>query len=187
MEDEQATLAWMDRALDVAREALEHGEVPVGCLLVCGGEELGRGRNEVNETKNATRHAEMVAIDRVLEWCEQNNKVYQEVFPKIVLYVTVEPCIMCASAVRLMKIPRVIYGCKNERFGGCGSVVNIASGDLVDTGEPFECFSGYRAKEAVELLQAFYRQENPNAPKSKVRKKKKRSSSGTDGIQKPAE
>ncbi|NXD16183.1 ADAT2 deaminase, partial [Nothocercus nigrocapillus] len=141
-----------------AREALEHGEVPVGCLLVCDGEVLGQGRNEVNETKNATRHAEMVAIDRVLEWCEQNNKAYQEVFPKIVLYVTVEPCVMCASAVRLM----IIYGCKNERFGGCGSIVNIASGDLVDTGEPFECSSGYRAKEAVELLQAFYRQENPN-------------------------
>ncbi|NWX90369.1 ADAT2 deaminase, partial [Nothoprocta pentlandii] len=146
-----------------AREALEHGEVPVGCLLVRDGAVLGQGRNEVNETKNATRHAEMVAIDRVLEWCEQNNKVYQEVFPKIVLYVTVEPCIMCASAVRLMSILFIHAGCETiSRFGGCGSVVNIASGDLVDTGEPFECFSGYRAKEAVELLQAFYRQENPN-------------------------
>ncbi|XP_067149729.1 tRNA-specific adenosine deaminase 2 [Apteryx mantelli] len=187
MADEEAALAWMDQALDVAREALEHGEVPVGCLLVCDNEVLGKGRNEVNETKNATRHAEMVAIDRVLEWCQQSNKVYEEVFPKTVLYVTVEPCIMCAAALRLMKIPRVIYGCQNERFGGCGSVLNIASGDLVDTGEPFECIAGYRAKEAVELLKAFYRQENPNAPKSKVRKKKHRSLSSTDGIQKLTE
>uniref|UniRef100_A0A8B9Q5T5 CMP/dCMP-type deaminase domain-containing protein n=1 Tax=Apteryx owenii TaxID=8824 RepID=A0A8B9Q5T5_APTOW len=120
------------------REALEHGEVPVGCLLVCDNEVLGKGRNEVNETKNATRHAEMVAIDRVLEWCQQSNKVYEEVFPKTVLYVTVEPCIMCAAALRLMSILWLIYGCQNERFGGCGSVLNIASGDLVDTGEPFE-------------------------------------------------
>ncbi|XP_050172830.1 tRNA-specific adenosine deaminase 2 [Myiozetetes cayanensis] len=171
---EAATLAWMDQALDVAKEALEKGEVPVGCLLVYDGEVIGRGRNEVNETKNATRHAEMVAIDQVLDWCKQHNRDYTEVFPQLVLYVTVEPCIMCAAAVRLMKIPRVVYGCRNERFGGCGSVLSISSDDMVNTGEPFECTSGYRAEEAVELLRAFYRQENPNAPKSKVRKKDRR-------------
>ncbi|NXI34601.1 ADAT2 deaminase, partial [Galbula dea] len=154
-----------------AKEALENGEVPVGCLLVYDGEVIGRGRNEVNETKNATRHAEMVVIDQVLDWCKQHSRDYTEVFPQSVLYVTVEPCIMCAAAVRLMKIPRVVYGCRNERFGGCGSVLSISSDDMVDTGEPFECISGYRAKEAVEMLKAFYRQENPNAPKSKVRKK----------------
>uniref|UniRef100_A0A8C4V145 tRNA-specific adenosine deaminase 2 n=1 Tax=Falco tinnunculus TaxID=100819 RepID=A0A8C4V145_FALTI len=157
-----------------AKEALENGEVPVGCLLVHNGEVIGRGRNEVNETKNATRHAEMVAIDQVLDWCKQRNRDYNEVFAHSILYVTVEPCIMCAAAVRLMKIPRVVYGCRNERFGGCGSVLSISSDDMVDTGEPFECISGYRAKEAVEMLKAFYRQENPNAPKPKVRKKDNR-------------
>ncbi|NWU49024.1 ADAT2 deaminase, partial [Dromas ardeola] len=149
-----------------AKEALENGEVPVGCLVVYNGEAIGRGRNEVNETKNATRHAEMVAIDRVLDWCKQHNRDYTEVFPQTVLYVTVEPCIMCAAAVRLMSILSCLF-----RFGGCGSVLSISSDDMVDTGEPFECVSGYRAKEAVEMLKAFYRQENPNAPKSKVRKK----------------
>ncbi|KAJ7419166.1 hypothetical protein WISP_55472 [Willisornis vidua] len=103
-EPEAAVLAWMDQALDVAKEALEKGEVPVGCLLVYDGEVIGRGRNEVNETKNATRHAEMVAIDQVLDWCKQHNRDYTEVFPQLVLYVTVEPCIMCAAAVRLMSI-----------------------------------------------------------------------------------
>ncbi|KAM9196493.1 tRNA-specific adenosine deaminase 2 [Mergus octosetaceus] len=174
MEDEATRVAFMQRALDVARGALEVGEVPVGCLLVYEGRVLGQGRNEVNETKNPTRHAEMVAIDQVLDWCQQNNKNHEEVFSNSVLYVTVEPCIMCAAAVRLMKIPRVVYGCQNERFGGCGSVLSISSDDMVDTGEPFECMSGYYAKEAVELLKAFYRQENPNAPKSKVRKKDRR-------------
>ncbi|XP_005043946.1 PREDICTED: tRNA-specific adenosine deaminase 2 [Ficedula albicollis] len=157
-----------------AREALEKGEVPVGCLLVYDGEVIGRGRNEVNETPQATRHAEMVAIDRVLDWCKQHERDYREVFPQLVLYVTVEPCIMCAAALRLMKIPRVVYGCRNERFGGCGSVLSISSDAMVDSGDPFECSSGYRAEEAVELLKAFYRQENPNAPKSKVRKKDRR-------------
>nr|XP_010304657.1 PREDICTED: tRNA-specific adenosine deaminase 2 [Balearica regulorum gibbericeps] len=138
-------------------------------------ENIIKGENESFKLKSATRHAEMVAIDQVLDWCKQHNTDYTEVFAHSILYVTVEPCIMCAAAVRLMKIPRVVYGCRNERFGGCGSVLSISSDDMVDTGEPFECISGYRAKEAVELLKAFYRQENPNAPKSKVRKKDHRS------------
>ncbi|NWV37519.1 ADAT2 deaminase, partial [Grantiella picta] len=145
-----------------AREALQKGEVPVGCLLVYNGEVIGRGRNEVNETKNATRHAEMVAIDEVLDWCKQHNRDYKEVFPQLVLYVTVEPCIMCAAAVRLMSILSCLLTPGNSRFGGCGSVLSISSDDMVDSGDPFECSSGYRAEEAVELLKAFYRQENPN-------------------------
>ncbi|XP_029452374.1 tRNA-specific adenosine deaminase 2 isoform X2 [Rhinatrema bivittatum] len=132
---------------------------------------LGQGRNEVNETKNATRHAEMVAVDQVLAWCRQNCKNPVEVFEQTVLYVTVEPCIMCAGALRLLKIPLVVYGCQNERFGGCGSVLNIAADDLLGTGTSFECIAGYRAEEAVEMLKTFYKQENPNAPKSKARKK----------------
>ncbi|XP_026641880.1 tRNA-specific adenosine deaminase 2 isoform X2 [Microtus ochrogaster] len=119
----------------------------------------------------ATRHAEMVAIDQVLDWCHQHSHRPADVFEHTVLYVTVEPCIMCAAALRLMKIPLVVYGCQNERFGGCGSVLNIASADLPNTGRPFQCIPGYRAEEAVELLKTFYKQENPNAPKSKVRKK----------------
>ncbi|NXW78006.1 ADAT2 deaminase, partial [Hirundo rustica] len=157
-----------------AKEALEKGEVPVGCLLVYEGEVIGRGRNEVNETKNPTRHAEMVAIDEVLDWCKQHKRNYREVFPQLVLYVTVEPCIMCAAAIRLMSILSWSHTGKLCRFGGCGSVLSISSDDMVDSGDPFECSSGYRAEEAVQLLKAFYRQENPNAPKSKVRKKDRR-------------
>ncbi|KAH0622358.1 hypothetical protein JD844_024595 [Phrynosoma platyrhinos] len=134
--------AWMDRALEMAKEALENGEVPVGCLMVFNNEVIGKGKNEVNETKNATRHAEMVAIDQARDWCHQHKKDLEEVFLHTVLYVTVEPCIMCAAALRLM-----------------------------NTGKPFQCIAGYRSEEAVEMLKTFYRQENPNAPKSKVRKK----------------
>ncbi|KAB1275638.1 tRNA-specific adenosine deaminase 2 [Camelus dromedarius] len=154
-----------------AREALENIEVPVGCLMVFNNEVVGKGRNEVNQTKNATRHAEMVAIDQALDWCRHSGKNSSEVFEHTVLYVTVEPCIMCAAALRLIKIPLVVYGCQNERFGGCGSVLDIASADLPNTGRPFRCIPGYRAEEAVEMLKTFYKQENPNAPKSKVRKK----------------
>ncbi|XP_051775495.1 tRNA-specific adenosine deaminase 2 [Erpetoichthys calabaricus] len=162
---------WMQKAFDMAKNALDNGEVPVGCFMVYNNNILGRGRNEVNETKNATRHAEMVAIDQVLDWCRHNNKDPADVFRSTVLYVTVEPCIMCAGALRLLNIALVVYGCKNERFGGCGSVLNIPADHLPHTGAPFKCISGYRSEEAVELLKMFYKQENPNAPKSKVRKK----------------
>lgn len=161
---------WMQKAFDMAKEALENGEVPVGCLMVYNNEVLGRGRNEVNETKNATRHAEMVALDHVLQWCHQENRNSKEVFKETVLYVTVEPCIMCAGALRLLNIPLVVYGCRNERFGGCGSVLNVPADELPRTGAPFKCISGFRSEEAVELLKLFYKQENPNAPKPKTRK-----------------
>ncbi|XP_006915421.1 tRNA-specific adenosine deaminase 2 isoform X2 [Pteropus alecto] len=133
---------WMEAAMQMAKEALENIEVPVGCLMVYNSEVVGKGRNEVNQTKNATRHAEMVAIDQALDWCHQNGKSPSEVFECTVLYVTVEPCIMCAAALRLMSILQL----------------NV-------------CIRGYRAEEAVEMLRSFYKQENPNAPKSKVRKK----------------
>ncbi|XP_043916084.1 tRNA-specific adenosine deaminase 2 isoform X4 [Protopterus annectens] len=162
---------WMHRAFEMAKEALKNGEVPVGCLMVYENMILGQGRNEVNETKNATRHAEMVAIDQVLAWCRLNERDWHDVVKRTVLYVTVEPCIMCAAALRLLNIPLVVYGCQNDRFGGCGSVLSIPSDDLSNTGKPFQCISGYRHEEAVEMLKTFYRQENPNVPKSKARKK----------------
>lgn len=161
---------WIDTAFDMAKEALENGEVPVGCLMVYNDEVIGKGRNEVNKTKNATRHAEMVALDQVLEWCRHRDADFRAVCERTALYVTVEPCIMCAAALRLAHIPMVVYGCGNDRFGGCGSVLDVSSADLPHTGTPFKCVSGCRAEEAVEMLRTFYRQENPNAPNPKVKK-----------------
>ncbi|PIO33816.1 hypothetical protein AB205_0049140, partial [Aquarana catesbeiana] len=119
-------------------DALDNGEVPVGCLMVYDNQLVGQGRNEVNETKNATRHAEMVAVDQVLDWCRKNDKNSAQVFENTILYVTVEPCIMCAGALRLLRIPLVVYGCHNERFGGCGSVLNVAADDIPATGAQFQ-------------------------------------------------
>ncbi|XP_062267423.1 tRNA-specific adenosine deaminase 2 [Platichthys flesus] len=161
---------WMINAFKMARDALENGEVPVGCLLVHEDQVVGRGRNEVNQSKNATRHAEMVALDQLLDWCRQSKLDVKSVCERTALYVTVEPCIMCASALRLINIPVVVYGCRNERFGGCGSVLDVSSANLPQTGTTFKCVSGHRAEEAVEMLKTFYKQENPNAPKPKPRK-----------------
>ncbi len=105
-----------------AEEALEAGEVPVGCVIVRGKEIIGRGRNRTNETKNGTRHAEFYAIDQVIQTYPDS---YEEILSQSTLYVTVEPCIMCAGALRHVGIKKVYFGCGNERFGGCGSILDV--------------------------------------------------------------
>lgn len=97
----------------------------MGCIMVYKNQIIGTGRNEVNETKNATRHAELVAIDQVKLWCEKRCLCFEEVLGECCLYVTVEPCIMCSAALRYLGVPKVVFGCANERFGGCGSILNI--------------------------------------------------------------
>lgn len=161
---------WMKCAFDMAKDALDNGEVPVGCLLVHQDQVIGRGRNQVNQTKNATRHAEMVAVDQLLDWCLHSNRDARGVCERTALYVTVEPCVMCTAALRLLHIAVVVFGCRNERFGGCGSVLDVASADLPQTGTRFQFVPGHRSDEAIQMLKTFYQQENPNAPKPKTRK-----------------
>ena len=142
---------------------------------------VGCGRNEVNITKNATQHAEIIATDQVKHYCQLNGLDYIDVFRQCSLYVTVEPCIMCAAAIRLLCIPKVVYGCLNERFGGCGSILNVhhdmydgdkrlaCNGDQLP-GKPFNLTSGIYAEQAIDLLQRFYLQTNPNAPKPTIKR-----------------
>lgn len=159
----------MKKALEMAEEAYQNNEVPVGCVFVHNNQIVGRGRNETNVTKNGTRHAELVAIDRMTN---QDGFSLDE-FPNTTLYVTVEPCIMCASALRQIHIGEVVYGCANERFGGCDSVLQVnqeKTGDLDGSGYP--CYGGYYRDEAVLMLRKFYIRENATAPQP--RKKTKR-------------
>ncbi len=166
----------MNRAFELAKEALAVAEVPVGCVFqidsecttteVNGrmsevGRILGEGRNEVNESKNASRHAEMVAIDRLISLCHSEGRNVAETFRNCTLYVTVEPCIMCASALKQLGVKKIVFGCRNERFGGLGSVVNVfRSSDS----QHIEVLEGIRKEEAIALLRKFYLRENPTAP-----------------------
>ncbi|XP_050294848.1 tRNA-specific adenosine deaminase 2 [Anthonomus grandis grandis] len=153
---------FMEKAFDYAKQALANQEVPVGCIFVLDNDILAVGRNEVNETKNATRHAEMVCIDQIVD--KGNSR---DIFRKIDVFVTVEPCIMCAAALYNLKVHSVTFGCKNDRFGG-STVCNVA-----DILKPVTVVKGgYRADEAMQLLKEFYKGQNPNAPESKVKKKK---------------
>ncbi|GAA47311.1 tRNA-specific adenosine deaminase 2 [Clonorchis sinensis] len=90
----------MEVAFELAMEALDAGEVPVGCVFIRNGTIIAKGRNEVNATKCAIEHAEMVAIRRLEQWCMQHQLSLADTLRDSELYVTVEPCIMCASALR---------------------------------------------------------------------------------------
>ncbi|KAJ2795494.1 tRNA(adenine34) deaminase, partial [Coemansia helicoidea] len=151
-------LRHMTEALRMADEAYEAAEVPVGCVFVLDGEVVGRGRNETNVAKNGTRHAELVAIDRMLA-----GGFAVADFGRTALYVTVEPCVMCASALRQIGIGEVFYGCANDRFGGCESVLHVNSDADLD-GSPYPAEGGYYRDQAILMLRKFYVRENATAP-----------------------
>lgn len=157
-------VGFMDKAFSYAYEALAEKEVPVGCILVYNNEIRGVGRNTVNETKNATRHAELNCIDQLYEYCTSNSLDHKKVFSETSVYVTVEPCIMCAAALYDLGIKNVVYGCKNDRFGG-QTVFNVAQ--VLNTRTVVK--GGHRSEEALNLLKEFYDGVNPNAPPSKVK------------------
>lgn len=163
---------YFNDAMLLAQEALQAQEVPVGCVFIYGNEIIASSRNTVNETHNATRHAELNCIDQVIEYCKKSQQNHFEVFKNIDVFVTVEPCIMCAAALYELKIKSISYGCKNDRFGGetVFNVSNVIESNCVMNG-------GVRSDEAMHLLKEFYMGTNPNAPDPKI--KKGRSSKGT--------
>lgn len=117
----EADVAYMRRALQEARDAMALGEVPVGCLFVdlATGGVLAVGSNQTNRTRNGTRHCEMIAIDAMLSQHGVDS------FSRARLYVTLEPCIMCAAALQQVGVAEVVFGAPNTRFGGCGGVLCV--------------------------------------------------------------
>lgn len=138
---------YMRLALDLAKQSAEEGEVPVGCIITCGDEIVGRGRNRRERGKNALYHAETTAID---EACRTLGgwRLWQ-----CTLYVTLEPCPMCAGAIINARIPRVVYGAGDIKNGACGSVTDLFS--LKDAFHP-KAESGLLAEECAALLSAFF-------------------------------
>ena len=180
---------WMQSAIAIARQGLDVGEVPVGCIILyhpsstpiatatapsqCSSSHsiIATAHNEVTRTRNATRHAELVALDRALDYCAAHSLAPSAVLRFCTMYVTCEPCIMCAPATLAgpTALQRVVYGCANERFGGCGSVGDI--GLLLTTNSSERLCGGVCALECALLLKQFYEQTNPNAPPHKRKQK----------------
>ena len=143
MEDRDYMLA----ALELAKEAAAEGEVPVGCVITRNGEIVGRGRNRREKGKTALAHAEIEAIGaacaRLGGW-----RLWE-----CTLYVTLEPCPMCAGAIINARIPRVVYGASDSKFGAVGSVCSLF--DTRFNHHPV-VESGIREAEAAALMTEFF-------------------------------
>ncbi|XP_046396579.1 tRNA-specific adenosine deaminase 2 [Ischnura elegans] len=185
-----------ERAFDKAKEGLAAGEVPIGCVFAYFPDKvsaedkplqpviIAESYNSPNLTRNPTRHAEINAIEIAMEWADEHNIPQASLWPRTSVIVTVEPCVMCASALLSLGVRHVRFGCHNFRFGGCGSVVDVPGvfGPKPEdagcsTKESTKFVGGWRGEEAVMLLKEFYKGENPNAPADKARKKRGRKKS----------
>ena len=141
-------LKFMDEALALAAEAAAEGEVPVGCVIVRNGEIVGRGRNRRETGKTALGHAEIEAsydANRILG----GGRLWE-----CTLYVTLEPCPMCAGAIVNARIPRVVFGASDAKCGACGSVCDLFS---MEFNHHPTVTRGIREEEAATLLADFFR------------------------------
>ena len=143
MTDEQ----YMDEALALAREAAAEGEVPVGCVIVRGDSIVGRGRNRRETDKTALGHGE---CDAIADACRNLGgwRLWD-----CTLYVTLEPCPMCAGAIINARIPRVVYGVSDKKCGACGSVCDLFS---MEFNHHPAVEKGIREEECAALLQEFF-------------------------------
>ena len=139
--------AYMERALELAREAAEHGEVPVGCVIVHGGKIIGQGRNQREEKQDVRSHAEM---EEMAEACKTLGSWRLEGCD---MYVTLEPCPMCAGAILNARIPRVFYGARDAAMGACGGVLNLFMENFPH--HP-QLVGGICAEESRALLASFF-------------------------------
>ena len=140
-------LKFMDEALALAREAAAEGEVPVGCVIVRNGEIVGRGRNRRETAKTALGHAEIEAI------ADANARLGGWRLWDCTLYVTLEPCPMCAGAIINARIPRIVYGASDAKCGATGSVCDLFT---MDFNHHPEVTRGIREEEAAALLTEFF-------------------------------
>ena len=140
-------IEYMQVALQLAREAAAEGEVPVGAVVVRDGEIIGAGRNRREVNKNALAHAELEAIHNACTHLGGWQLV------GCTLYVTLEPCPMCAGAIINSRIERVVQGAMNPKAGSCGSLVNLF--DLPYNHRP-EIVSGVCGDECAALLKEFF-------------------------------
>ncbi len=139
---------YMRMALDQARQALETGDVPVGCVVTDReGRVIGRGRNRRQERQNAVRHAEIEAIEAA---CAAAGSWRLD---GCALYVTLEPCPMCAGAIINARIPTVVYGAKEPQTGSCGSVINLFEERY---GHRPAIYGGVLEEECAALLRSFF-------------------------------
>jgi tRNA(adenine34) deaminase len=139
---------FMYAALQEAERAYHDDEVPVGAVVVHRNKIIGRGYNQIEKLKDATAHAEMIAITSA------SNNLQNWRLNECSIYVTLEPCIMCTGAILSSRIENLYFGASDSKFGACGSVHNLAENSK--TNHTIKVFSGILAKESEDLLKSFF-------------------------------
>ena len=139
---------YMKEALKQAKKAYALGEVPIGCVIVHEGKIIGRGYNRRNTDKNTLAHAEITAINKA-------SKVIGDWrLEECTLYVTLEPCQMCAGAIVQARIPEVVMGCMNPKAGCAGSILNIL--EMPQFNHQVKVTRGILEKECSQMLKTFF-------------------------------
>jgi tRNA(adenine34) deaminase len=141
---------WMREALELARACLEHGDVPIGCVVVRDGERVGAAGNERELQRDPTAHAEVLALRAASE------SVGSWRLDGCALYVTLEPCAMCAGAIVLARVDRVVFGAVDPKAGFAGSLGNLVQDPRLN--HRAELIAGVEADASVELLRTFFRE-----------------------------
>ncbi|MBU3699110.1 MAG: 16S rRNA (cytidine(1402)-2'-O)-methyltransferase [Candidatus Kapabacteria bacterium] len=148
---------YMRQALELAAGAAAEGDVPVGCVIVCNDEVIGRGSNEIQRKADPTRHAEVVAIEEAVR--AKGEKFLAD----CTLYVTLEPCTMCAGAIVLARIPTVVYGAADPKTGACRSLFELVDDPRLNHAAIVR--SGILEDECSSMLSAFFaRQRSDDGP-----------------------
>ena len=157
---DQEKIFFMKEALKEAEIALKNDEIPIGCVLVKEGRIIGRGHNAREELQRAVMHAEIMAIEEGNQ-LEGNWRLLDTT-----LFVTVEPCVMCAGAIGLARIPQVVFGASNQKFGAGGSLYDI----LTDTrlNHRVQVEKGLLEEECAAIMQDFFRQRRHKAKEAKA-------------------
>ena len=150
---------FMSEALKEAEKSLDKAEIPIGCVIVKDGEVIGRGHNAREELNQAIMHAEVMAIQ------EANRTVGNWRLLDCTLFVTIEPCVMCSGAIGLARIPKVIYGASNQKFGGAGSLYDILRDERLN--HRVEVETGVMEEECAKIMQDFFRQSRERKKEAK--------------------
>lgn len=147
--DKEKYLQYMDMAIKEAKKAYDSNEVPIGCVIVHNDTVIGKGANLRTTKNNVLAHAEIIAIN---EACNYINDWRLE---DCTLFVTVEPCPMCAGAILQARVKEVVYGARNPKAGCAGSIYNILQDDRFN--HTVAITEGVRQKECTDLMQSFFK------------------------------
>ena len=148
-EDRKMYEAYMAKAIKLAQKAYVQGDVPIGCVIVKDDKVIARGYNKRNLKKTTLAHAELLAIEQA------SKKLGDWRLEDCTMYVTLEPCQMCAGAIVQARIPNVVIGCMNPKAGCAGSIINLL--DMKQFNHQVEVIRGVRQDECSEMMKSFFR------------------------------